>query len=350
MKKKRLIIPTWKQMRKWFWASLAREDRELDYQKYAKRCGTVRVYLDDVLQTGADAEHLPPETVWEKVTDKCQMVLRLFGSPESFFGFRVAVATMTISIVAFLRNSQIFYIEQRLIWGSIMVAISMTETSGSGIYGQFQRLLGTAAGMVLAYIDWYIVDGHPAGVIVFFGITMVLANSLYLKLPSDPVVPTITMSTVSLIVGYALQTKKVGIAISETNFQQYHPLFVLSPYRLATVVAGVGVAFLFTNFPRRVSVKRRLRRDLGSFLYLLSWCYSSAHTRACLRIRNMSGHRQDKEIPEKALEKDHAMILAKEIVLLQGMKDHITFLAWEPTLGGKFPKDAYVKLVQHSLK
>ncbi|KAJ5832694.1 hypothetical protein N7474_001005 [Penicillium riverlandense] len=308
MKKKRLIIPTWKQMRKWFWALLAREDRELDYQNYTRRSGTVRVYLDDVLQTGTDAEHLPSETVWEKVTDKFRIVLRLFGSPESFFGFRVAVATMTIAIVAFLRNSQIFYIQQRLVWGSIMVAISMTETTGSGIYGQFERLLGTAAGMVLSYIDWYIVDGQPAGVIVFFGITMVLSNTLYLKLPTDPVLPTITMATVSLIVGYALQTKKVGIAGSETNLQQYHPLFVLSPYRLATVVAGVGVAFLFTNFPHG-----------------------------------------DKESPEKVLEKAHARMLAKEIVLLQGMKHHNTFLAWELTIGGRFPQDTYAKLVQHSL-
>lgn len=122
--------------------------------------------------------------------------------------------------------------------------------------------------MVLSYVDWSIVDGHSAGVIVFFGIIMVLSNSLYLKSPTDPVLPTITMSTVALIVGYALQTKKVGIAISENNLQQYHPLFVLSPYWLATVVAGVGVAFLFTGFPWRVSVKRHLRRVLGSFLYL----------------------------------------------------------------------------------
>ncbi|KAJ5620029.1 hypothetical protein N7510_004013 [Penicillium lagena] len=270
---KRLIIPTWKQMRKWFWASLAREDGELDYQKYGKRSGTVRVYFDDVLQTGTDAEHLPLK-------------------PS---GKRVAVATMTIAIVAFLRNSQLFYIEQRLIWGSIMVAISMTETSGSGIYGQLQRLLGTAIGMVLSYIDWYIVDGRSAGVIVFFGITMVLSNSLYLKLPNDAVLPTIIMATVSLIVGYELQIKKVGIAVSETNLQQYHPLFELSPYRLATVVGGVGVAFLFTNFPRGKS-------------------------------------------PEKVLEKNHARMLAKEIVLLQGMDHHNTFLAWEPTFGGKFPK------------
>lgn len=337
-------------MRKWFWALLAREDRAWDYQKYTKRSGTVRVYLNDVLQTGMDAQHLPLETLWEKVTDKFRIVPHLLGSPESFFGFRVAVATMVIAVVAYLRNSQDFYIQQRLVWGSIMVAISMTETAGSGIYGQFQRLLGTTIGMALSYIDWYIVDAHPAGVIVFVGITMALTHCLYVKLPAHPVLPTITMVTVILIVGYALQVKKIGIPISESNGQQFHPLYVLSPYRLATVVGGVGVAFIFTNFPRAVSVRRCLQKDLGSFVYLLAYYYGSTYTIACWRIRNRAGVHRDKDSLERTLEKARTRVLAKEIVLLQGMKLHTTFIAWEPTFGGKFPQDTYSKLVQHALK
>ncbi|GIJ92392.1 hypothetical protein Asppvi_011374 [Aspergillus pseudoviridinutans] len=348
MKKKRFIIPTWKQMKKWLWASLSREDGELDYQKYCKRSGTVRVYLDDVLQTGMDAEHLPPANTWERFSDKLRTIAHLFGSPESFFGFRVAIATMTVALFAFLRNTQQFYIQQRLIWGSIMIAISMTETAGSGIYGQFQRLLGTAIGMVLSYFDWYIVDAHPAGVIVFVGITMVLTHYLYLRFPTDPVVPTITMATVMLIVGYALQVKKVGIAVSETNGQQYHALYVLSPYRLATVVVGVGVAFFFTNFPRVVSVRTCLRKDLSSFLYLLAYYSTSTYKTASSRFKKLAGDRRGKESLERALEKARVGVLAKDIILLQGMKLHTVFAAWEPRFGGKFPQGTYNKLVEHA--
>lgn len=52
------------------------------------------------------------------------------ASPECAFGFRVACATLTIGIVAFLKQSQLFFQEQRLVWAMIIVAIGMSMTSG----------------------------------------------------------------------------------------------------------------------------------------------------------------------------------------------------------------------------
>jgi hypothetical protein len=130
---------------------------------------------------------------------------------------------MVIAIVCYLRNSQQFYIQQRLIWGSIMVAISMGQTAGSGIYGQFIRFSGTVLAMVASYIIWYIVDQHPAGIIVFTGIAMFLYHYPLIKNPANPVLPMIGMVTV-LIVGYELQVQKIGILESTSNDQAYHPL------------------------------------------------------------------------------------------------------------------------------
>jgi hypothetical protein len=217
MNKKRLVLPTWKQMKKWFWASLSREDRELDYYQYSRRSGTVRIYLDDVLQTGTDPEHAPPQSTWEKIGDNFRRGFHFFGSPESVFGFRVAVATMTVSLVAFLRNSQHFYIQQRLIWGSIMIAISMASTVGSAIYGQSMRLLGTTIGMVMSYIDWYIVDQQPAGVLVFVGITMFLSHYPLIRFPNHAVPPPsptgkhITLSTYCRLIDSLLLLAASGL-------------------------------------------------------------------------------------------------------------------------------------------
>ncbi|KAJ5994433.1 hypothetical protein N7451_010157 [Penicillium sp. IBT 35674x] len=348
MHKKRLVLPTWKQMKKWFWASLSREDRELDYHLYSKRSGTSRIYLDDVLQTNTDPEHLPPQSKWEMVGDKLRRGFHFFGSPESVFGFRVAVATMTVSIVAFLRNSQQFYIEQRLIWGSIMIAISMTLTLGSAIYGQSMRLLGTFTAMVLAYIDWFIVDKQPAGVIVFVGLTMFLSHYALIRFSNHPVPPIVQMVTVMLIVGYALQVKKVGVTFSESNGQVYHALYVLSPYRLAAVFGGIGVAFIFTYFPAVTTVKSCFQQDLASFLYLLAHYYSSVYTTTSILIKGQAGDRSDKKSLGRVLEKARTRVLFKEIVLLQAMKQHTWFFAWEPTTGGKFPREAYDKLAEHA--
>jgi hypothetical protein len=52
------------------------------------------------------------------------------ASAECAFGFRVACATLTIGIVAFLESSHVFFQEQRLVWAMIIVAIGMSMTSG----------------------------------------------------------------------------------------------------------------------------------------------------------------------------------------------------------------------------
>lgn len=350
MARKRLVYPSWKQLKKWFWDSLGREDSNLDYQAYATRSGSPTVRLDDALQTEKDAEHLPPVTVWEKVTDKFRLIPHFFGSAESVFGFRVATGTMCIGIVCYLRNSQEFFIEQRLIWGSIMVAISMTQSAGSGIYGQFLRFGGTAVAMVVSYLVWYIPDQHTAGIIVFTGLAMFFYHHTFIRNPANPVVPMIGMVTVILIVGYELQVKQIGIPLSVSNGQIYHPLYELAPYRLAAVAGGVGVAFFFTYFPSVVTARTKLRKDLGSALYLLGNYYSSVHQTVSLRIRGAEGELRDKMSTGRKLQRARTQLFVKELILIQGMKQHIAFLAWEPTFGGKFPRSSYDKLLSHTQK
>jgi hypothetical protein len=350
MSKKRLILPTRKQMKKWFWAMLSREDKNLDYQAYSTRSGSPIVHLQDTLYGQKDTEHLPPVSFWEKATDPFRVIPCFFGSAESAFGFRVATATMAIAIVCYLRNSQVFFIDQRLIWGSIMVAISMTQTAGSGIYGQFLRFSGTVVATIASYIIWYVVDQHPAGIIVFTAITIFLYHYPLVKSPGNPVIPMIGMVTVILIVGYELQVQKIGILSSISNGQVYHPLYELAPYRLATVAAGVGVAFFFTYFPSVTTARGQLRKDLGSSLFLLSNYYSSVHQTVALRIRGAEGDLKDKGSPGRRLERVRTQLYVKELILLQGMEKDIKFSAWEPTFGGKFPEASYNRLINHTQK
>lgn len=347
---RRCILPTWKQLRKWGRDAVSREDSNLDYQQYSTRSGTVTVHLNDALPANKDPEHLPPVSTWERFFDKFRVFLKIFGSPESAFGFRVAAATMVISIVCFLRDSQRFFIEQRLIWGSIMVAISMTRTAGSGIYGQLLRFGGTVLAMIASYIIWYIVDGHTAGIIVFFGISMFLYHYPLIRQPETIVVPMIGMVTVILIVGYELQVKKIGIPISISNGQVYHPIYVLAPYRLATVVGGLAVAFIFTYFPSVITVRRQLREDLGASLYLLGNYYCVAHQTISLKIRRAEGDPDDGKSAGRRLRKARSRLFTKEIILLEGLKKHRKFTAWEPVLGGKFPQASYDKLIDHTQK
>ncbi|KIW15196.1 hypothetical protein PV08_05241 [Exophiala spinifera] len=345
---KRLIVPSWKTLKKWGRALLSREDSNLDYQTYSYRSGTPTVYLGDALGVERDPEHLPPETWWEKLTDYLRLIPKICGSKESWFGFKVATGTMIVALPCYLRNSQHFYIEQRITWGAIMVAISMTQTAGSGMYGQFLRVFGTFLSMVFSYIDWYIVNGHTAGVIVFVGVTMFLYHYLLVTKPDDPVIPMIGMITTMLIVGYELQVKKVGIAISESNGQVFHPIYELAPYRLACVLGGVGVACLMTYFPSVTTARSEMRKDLGNTLYLLGHYYSLTHKTLSLRLKGLGGDAGDKNSPIRKVEKARLKLFAKELILIQAMKNHLVFIKWEPTFGGKFPKETYERLLNHT--
>lgn len=350
LSKKRFIYPTKKQLKKWFISLFTRDDTNLDYTTYSYRSGTPTIYLGDALGVQRDPEHLPPNTWWEKTSDKIRLIPRIVGSKESWFGFKVAAGTMFIAITCYLRNSQEFYIRQRLIWGSVMVAISMTQTTASGLYGQFVRVFGTFLAMVFSYIDWYIVDGHTAGVIVFVGVTVFLYHYLLVTKPDDPVIPMIGTITVILIVGYELQVKKVGIPISVSNGQVFHPVYELAPYRLAAVLGGVGVACFLSYFPTVDTSRAELRKDLGATQYLLGHYYSSTHKAVSLRLKDLGGDETDKNSPIRKLEKARSKLFAKQLILIQSMENHLRFMRYEPTFGGRFPREIYERLLYATRK
>jgi hypothetical protein len=114
-----------------------------------------------------DAEHLPPTNFLERSGDQLRIIPSILTSPESVFGFRVALASFTVAILAYLRQTQVFFGAQRLIWAMIVIVIGMKPESGASIFGYFARVAGTVVAVILSLIVWYIVDGHIAGVLVF---------------------------------------------------------------------------------------------------------------------------------------------------------------------------------------
>ena len=73
-----------------------------------------------------------------------------------------------------------------------------------------------------------------------------------------------------LILGYELEVRKIGVAAIASNGQLYYPLYLLAPYRLATVVGGCFVGFIWLYFPYPINARSELRKDLGASLYLLA--------------------------------------------------------------------------------
>ena len=143
MKKKRFISPSLNRLKKWVTGSLKVEDAGMEHTPDSTEAGGVSIYTGASYQAAKDPEHLPPTNAWQRSTNVLRQFSGLLGSPESAFGFRVACATLSIGIVAYLKDTYVFFMEQRLVWAMIMVAIGMTTTAGSGVFGFFGRIVGT---------------------------------------------------------------------------------------------------------------------------------------------------------------------------------------------------------------
>jgi hypothetical protein len=150
--------------------------------------------------------------------------------------------------------------------------------------------------------------------------------------------------------GYELQVRVIGLKIATATGQPYYPIYELAPYRLLTVGAGVTVAYIWTVFPVPITEASVLRRDLGGSLFLLANYLSTVTATVDLRLAGSEGDSTDVSSPAHKLAHMRHKVLAKQIVMLNSMRQNIGFLAWEPRLGGEFPKKTYQDLVDEVQK
>ena len=149
-------------MAKWIRNTLKVDDTSTEHAPDHAEYGVSQVDLGDSLKAKRDPEHLPATNAWQKFGDGVRSMSGFLSSAESAFGFRVACATMSIGIMAYLKDTQNFFVTQRLVWAMIMVAIGMTTTAGAGVFGFIGRIAGTAIAMCTSIIMWYMVGQKTA--------------------------------------------------------------------------------------------------------------------------------------------------------------------------------------------
>lgn len=346
MKKKRFIFPSSKRTKKWIYSTVKVEDTHTEQTPDIIETGGTGIYVGDSFKAAKDPEHLPPTNSWERFGNAIRAISHQLSSPESAFGFRVACATLTIGILAYLHDTQQFFVQQRLVWAMIMVSIGMTTTAGSGVFGFLGRIAGTAIAMCTSLVIWYIVDGKTGGVITMLWFFIFVELYFLIRYPRFTVIVILSVITQILIVGYELEVRKIGVKAATSNGQPAYPIYLLAPYRLACVAGGMLVAFIWTFFPYPITERSQLRKDLGASLYLLANFYSVVHTTVRTRILGEEGDLNDKSCPGNKLEKVRSKVYAKQMSLLGGLRQHSAYTSWEPTFGGKFPKAQYDIIIQ----
>lgn len=344
--KTRLIVPGVKRLRKWGMSIFVSHDGEThdDQQIDTERSGTT-VYLGEAYKKKRDPEHLPPQNAWERSSNILRKIAHFLASPASSFGFRVACATMSIAIVAYLRETQSFFTTERLFWSQIMISISMSPSAGQSLRNFFLRIFGTFIAMLLSWIAYYIVDGKTAGALVFYFIFLHIGVYIVIKYPQIIPVGMISQVTLTLIIGYELQVRKIGIAIAESNGQAYYPIYILAPIRLATVSGGLFLAWIWTVFPFPITEHAMLRQNLGRSLYLLANYYSVMHETVRARLRGGEGDVSSKDSPGYKLDKARTKVFSKCSMLLAGLRAQAGFVKFDIPVGGKFPREQYQKLI-----
>ncbi|KAK1997001.1 hypothetical protein LX36DRAFT_658044 [Colletotrichum falcatum] len=348
MARKRLVVPSQKRLSKWLRGIWSTEDASPEQTPDIAEMGANVVYAGDGYNKKKDPEHLPARGAWQRFGNGVRRFSGFVGSGESLFGFRVAIATMTVGIMAFLQSTQAFFNEQRLVWAMIMIAIGMTITAGQSIFGFVCRVGGTCAAVVASYIIWYIVAARTAGVIVFLWLFIFVEQYFILKHPRFMPVWLITIITQVLIIGYELQVQKIGEAAAAATGQPYYPTYLLAPYRLACVAAGCAVAFVWTIFPAPMTDRRWLRRDLSASLYLLANYFSVVTETTKATMEGTHGDIKKPGTPAHKMEKERRRILGKLLLLLPSLDSHAQWQKWEPDIGGKFPRATYEDIITRS--
>lgn len=125
--KNRLILPTNLLEGHWHHFKHAPEDPEHAVTRSERRPqqanNSTEGYFNPI---DMEIEHLPPETTWERHSNHFRTIGHVLRSPESVFGLRVTLATLSIGIAAFLESSQVFFQRNRLVWALVMSTIGMS--------------------------------------------------------------------------------------------------------------------------------------------------------------------------------------------------------------------------------
>jgi hypothetical protein len=350
--KAKFINPGKKRLKKWILTTFKPQDSNDGDETTGAGLdrSSSTVYMGEAYKNKKDPEHLPPTNAWEKLGNAVRTIPGFLRSSESSFGFRAACATMSIAIVAYLRDTQGFFVQQRLVWAMIMVAISMTPTAGQSVFTFILRIIGTVAAMLVSWLVWYIPGQKTPGILVFLFVFLTIAFYIPLKRPDLIIVGLISIVTATMIVGYELEVRVLGVQVAESNGQPAYPIYTLAPYRLATVVGGLAVAFIWTFFPFPISEHSALRQKLGGALYLSANFYSIIHETVLARIRGDEGDVTDTTSPGFQLAKARNKVFAKQMLLMESLKTHSAFVRWEFPLGGKFPQKDYDAIIQYVQK
>lgn len=111
--------------------------------------------------------------------------------------------------------------------------------------------------------------------------------------------------------------------------------YILAPYRLATVIAGIFSAFVWTVFPYPITEATELRKDLGSSMYLMGLYHHLAHESIQGAIESSSSSDNLKDTPSARLQETRNTVLMKLVTMSSQLNANASFSKFQLSVGGR---------------
>ncbi|GAM41508.1 hypothetical protein TCE0_042r14680 [Talaromyces pinophilus] len=216
LKSYRVILPGHAVLKEWF--SLVQPQNNELSQSTPRECREAEeVHFPD-------SEHMPPENLWENLSNIFRVLRRAFISEHSLFGLRVAAASFSIGILAFLHRTYKFFHRQRLEWIMGLIVIGMNPTTGETFFSLTSRIIGSAISVALCLGIWYAVDKNTAGIIILLYFANMIEYWFYVKRPRLLDSSVIAIVTLIEIIAAALELPIVGISRYASYFSRFEPV------------------------------------------------------------------------------------------------------------------------------
>ncbi|ADV25553.1 Conserved hypothetical protein [Cryptococcus gattii WM276] len=273
---------------------------------------------------------------------------------SGIFALKYALVSIALFVPAVCENSAQFYYENRYIffkklglWALIMAQTGMGVFTGEQITSFVVRMGGTATGLVVGMLAWYIGSGHSNG--NPYGVTaatlVLIAPCLFIRIavPMEKAVFFLmTNVTIMFVVGYSWVDEHTPQSANQGHGAG------LAGRRALLVIIGFTAAFIMMVFPRPNSARTLFRRRLAKNMSDIGDLYGKVVTsienevdaaewgKEDGTLKNIRGE-ADSDAVEKRRQQYRGIFL-KVMGRLMGMKPHLYYAS------GPWPKKKYAKL------
>ncbi|KAJ7207441.1 hypothetical protein GGX14DRAFT_698162 [Mycena pura] len=313
-------------------------------------------------QPGRNPNARAPTSTLGKLCVRLGAALRFFKTPEGIFALRNAVLSVALWVPQVVPSTAWFYYSNKGLWALIMAQLSLAPFAGDQLLSIATRFLGTALGLLLGMVVWYIAapglgNGNPYAVVV---VTTLFLSPLIMARIAAPLQQSLlwimTGVTAVLVVGYSwldrhlivVANQGVGIGIGWR--------------RALLVVIGFVAAGIIMLFPRPSSSRTLVRRTLAATLEEMGNIFGK-EVEAFLaeEARARAGPAEKEEID--CLDEDKGKVSPKErrarrvaarifavLDRLRSLAPSLRTARWEPQIHGLWPHEQYASLHAKELK